>query len=142
MSELADILILLDDIRYSSCNTNMLIVGIPNGVLQYFRETKNAESVANRIQEIQKVSGLDADQVKEIVKKGFDQLRILITDTSLTEISTHVWAVKISRFRELTATASVTYKRGLVKQMWIAVKGLFEPKFALRNSEYTMNKHD
>lgn len=95
MTELADIVILLDDSRYSVCNLNMLIVGIPNGVLHYFRETKNAESVANRITELDKVSGLDSDQVQSIVSKGFQQLRITLTDASLKEISDHVWNVTL-----------------------------------------------
>lgn len=95
MNELADIVILLDDKRYASCNINFLIVGIPNGVLQYFRETKNAESVANRIQEIQKVGGLDSGQVLEIIKKGFDQLGIVVTPAFLAMISDHVWDVTL-----------------------------------------------
>lgn len=95
MTELADIVILLDDSRYSACNINILIVGIPNGVLQYFRETKNAESVANRITEIDKVSGLDSGQVQSIVSKGFHQLKISLTGASLKEISDHVWNVTL-----------------------------------------------
>lgn len=95
MTELADIVILLDDSRYSACNLNMLIVGIPNGVLHYFRETKNAESVANRISEIDKVSGLDSGQVQSIVSKGFQQLKVALTGSFLKEISDHVWNVTL-----------------------------------------------
>lgn len=95
MAELADIVILLDDARYSSCNINILIVGIPTGVLQYFRETKNSESVSNRITEIEKVGGLEPEQVKLIVSKGFSQLKVSLTDSSLTEISNHVWNVTL-----------------------------------------------
>lgn len=95
MTELADIVILLDDSRYSACNLNMLIVGIPNGVLHYFRETKNAESVANRISEIDKVAGLDSGQVQSIVSKGFQQLKVPLTGSSLKEISDHVWNVTL-----------------------------------------------
>jgi len=95
MDELADIVILLDDNRYAACNINLLIVGIPNGVLQYFSETKNLESVSNRIQEIQKVGGLDSGQVMEIVRKGFSQLSINITGQTLIELSDHVWSVTL-----------------------------------------------
>ncbi|MBJ6136690.1 AAA family ATPase [Marinobacter litoralis] len=95
MDELADIVILLDDERYSESNINILIVGVPNGVLQYFNETKNAESVSNRIQEIEKVSGLDSGQVSEIIKKGFDQLHINLTGQSLIDLSNHVWHVTL-----------------------------------------------
>ena len=95
MTELADIVILLDDSRYSACNLNMLIVGIPNGVLHYFRETKNAESVANRISEIDKVSGLNSREVLLIVSKGFQQLEVTLTADSLKDISGHVWNVTL-----------------------------------------------
>ncbi|GAA5213191.1 AAA family ATPase [Corallincola platygyrae] len=95
MSELADIIILLDDSRYSDCNVNILIVGIPNGVLQYFSQTKNVESVANRILEIQKVDGLDSGQVMEVVKKGFTQLHIAITGNTLISLADHVHDVTL-----------------------------------------------
>ncbi|WP_336916186.1 AAA family ATPase [Vibrio cholerae] len=95
MDELADIIILLDDERYSACNINLLIVGIPNGVLQYFSETKNLESVANRIQEIEKVASLDCRQVMQIVRKGFDQLSIKITGQNLMDLAEHVWNVTL-----------------------------------------------
>ncbi|WP_448249857.1 AAA family ATPase [Thalassotalea agariperforans] len=90
MDELADIIILLDDERYSMCNINFLIVGVPSGVLQYFSETKNVESVSNRINEIYKVAGLDSGQVMEIVKKGFDQLAINITGEKLIQLSNQI----------------------------------------------------
>lgn len=95
MDELADIVILLDDDRYASCNINILIVGVPNGVLQYFSETKNLESVSNRIQEVEKVASLDSGQVMEIIKKGFDQLSIKITGQTLIDLSDHVWDVTL-----------------------------------------------
>lgn len=95
MNELADIIILLDDSRYADCNINFLIVGIPNGVLQYFRETKNSDSVANRIQEIRRVDSLHSGQVMEIVRKGFSQLKITVTGANLTEIANHVAEVTL-----------------------------------------------
>ncbi|WLQ16008.1 AAA family ATPase [Hahella aquimaris] len=95
MSELADIIILLDDSRYSQYNINLLIVGIPNGVLDYFRETKNFESVANRISEIGKVTSLDENQVEFIVSKGFSQLKVNFDDKTLKAISKHVWYITL-----------------------------------------------
>jgi hypothetical protein len=95
MDELADIVILLDDSRYSECNINILIVGIPNGVLQYFSQTKNIESVSNRIFEIKKVDGLDSGQVMEIIRKGFSQLQIPITGNTLITLSDHVHNVSL-----------------------------------------------
>ncbi|MEC8881105.1 MAG: AAA family ATPase [Pseudomonadota bacterium] len=95
MDELADIVILLDDDRYAKCEINLLIVGIPNGVLQYFSKTKNSESVANRIQEIAKVDSLNSGQVMEIVGKGFSQLSINITGQGLIDLSNHITAVTL-----------------------------------------------
>ncbi|WP_369743070.1 ATP-binding protein [Pseudidiomarina sp. PP-1MA] len=95
MEELADIVILLDDTRYAECNVNILIVGVPNGVLHYFSETKNQESVSNRIQEVEKVASLDRQQVQEIVRKGFEQLSINITGQTLIHLSEHIWYVTL-----------------------------------------------
>lgn len=95
MSELADLIILLDDSRYAECNINFLIVGVPNGVLQYFRETKNSESVANRISEIRKVDGLDSGQVQQILRKGFAQLEISMTGPEFVEVSNHIWSITL-----------------------------------------------
>lgn len=95
MNELADIVILLDDPRYSQFDVNLLIVGIPNGVLEYFRRTKNVESVSNRIEEIEKVGGLTKEQVGEVVKRGFDQLQVQITGNTLISLSDHVWNVTL-----------------------------------------------
>jgi hypothetical protein len=58
MEELADIVILLDDEQYAKYSIKFLVVGVPNGVLEYFAKTKNLESVSNRIEELPKVSGL------------------------------------------------------------------------------------
>lgn len=95
MDELADIVILLDDRRYADCNINILIVGVPNGVLQYFSQTKNLESVANRIQEIQKIDSLGSGQVMAIIRKGFSQLQILITGNTLIALSDHVHEITL-----------------------------------------------
>lgn len=95
MDELADIILLLDDARYAECNVNLLIVGIPHDVLRYFRITKNAESVANRIMEIDPVTGLEKKQVDELVKKGFAQLRISITESSRQKIVSHIYDITL-----------------------------------------------
>jgi len=95
MDELANILVLLDDQRYSKYDVNVLIVGTPYNVMKYFRETKNVESVANRIEEMQKVSGLDSGQTMEIVKKGFSQLNVPIVGETLIHLSNHVWNVTL-----------------------------------------------
>jgi len=85
LDELANILILLDDERYAVFNVNFLIVGTPTGVLEYFSKTKNLESVANRIEELPKVSSLSMGHVKKLIETGFSQLEIKITP-SLAEL--------------------------------------------------------
>lgn len=94
MDELADIIILLDDEEYAACKVKFLIVGVPNGVLEYFSRSKNLESVSNRIEEIQKIDGFDLPQVTELVKKGFvDQLQLPLTLTHQSEISRRIFHV-------------------------------------------------
>lgn len=91
MDELADIIILLDDPRYAAARIKLLIVGVPNGVLAYFARTKNMESVANRLEEIQKVEGFTMPMVATLAKTGFnDLLRIGINLVILDNIAKHV----------------------------------------------------
>ncbi|TLF45931.1 ATP-binding protein [Halomonas urmiana] len=95
MDELADIVILLDDDRYASCDVNLLIVGVPNGVLQYFSSTKSSESVSNRIQEIDKVVNLNEPQVEQIVSRGFSLLKVDFPDNEIIALSRHVMNVTL-----------------------------------------------
>nr|WP_208300064.1 AAA family ATPase [Aquabacterium sp. A08] len=74
MDELADIIILLDDHRYAKYGIKFIIVGVPNGVLEYFAKTKNLESVSNRLEELPKVTGLTLPMVKTLAKTGFNEL--------------------------------------------------------------------
>lgn len=90
MSELADIIILLDDMRFSKFNINLLIVGLPADVLEYFTRTRNLDSVANRIDEIEKVGCLTDDQVKQIIFQGFKQLKINISDNDFITLASYV----------------------------------------------------
>ena len=76
MTELADIVILLDDSRYSSCNINLMIVGIPNGVLQYFRETKSAESVATELLRLIKFQGWALPKFIQLFQKVLSSLML------------------------------------------------------------------
>jgi hypothetical protein len=90
MDELADILILLDDDRYGKYGIKFLIVGVPNGVLEYFAKTKNLESVSNRIEELPKVSGLNVPMVRTLVNTGFNELlKFRLTDAAISRIAGH-----------------------------------------------------
>ncbi len=91
MSELADIIILLDDPRYAETRIKFLIVGVPNGVLEYFARTKNLESVSNRLRELPKVGGMTAPMVRTLVETGFNNLlKFNLNDAAIAEIASHV----------------------------------------------------
>lgn len=91
MSELADILILLDDDRYAKYNIKFLVVGLPNGVLEYFAKTKNLESVANRLEELPKVGGLNISMINTILLRGFNNLlKYNLAPADLKKVSEHI----------------------------------------------------
>ncbi len=86
MGELADLIILLDDSRYAKFGVKFLIVGIPSEVNKYFSTSKNSSSVGNRVEEIQRVSGLDYTQVLDLIGRGFIKyLKIEISETQSKE---------------------------------------------------------
>lgn len=96
MDELADIIILLDDPRYARYRLKFLIVGVPNGVLEYFAKTKNLESVSNRLEELHKVGGLTQPMIATLVRIGYnDLLRFALSPGSLEEISRHIHYVTL-----------------------------------------------
>lgn len=91
MGELANILLLLDDHMYGDLKIKFLLVGVPNGILEYFAKTKNIESVANRLHELRKVGSLTTPMVKTLVHTGLnEQLKYNLSSTVIDEISTHV----------------------------------------------------
>lgn len=71
MTELGDIIILLDDPRYARFTIKLVIVGTPNGVREYFSRVENRTTVTNRIAEVPEVASLDVDQTERLVKTGF-----------------------------------------------------------------------
>lgn len=92
MSELAQIILLLDDPCYAQYNVKLLIVGTPNGVIDYFSKTKNLESVANRIYELPKVGGFTDREVGELVRKGFvSELGVRLDDDDVLFITDHIF---------------------------------------------------
>lgn len=95
MNELANIILLLDDDRYSKYQVYFLIVGTPNGVLQYFRETENTESVSNRIKEIEEVGNLSFEQVQTIIKNGLNLLGFYIEESDFTYLINHIFEVTL-----------------------------------------------
>ena len=89
---ITNIVLLLDDDRYAVFKIKLLIVGVPNGVLEYFERIQNASSVANRLEELPKVLSLTGLGVKSIVEKGFNELlgfRLTPDDTKLCSNHVH-----------------------------------------------------
>ena len=96
MGELSDIIILLDDARYAQYNVKFLLVGVPHEVMQYFSSAKNASSVANRIEELNRVTGLDYPQVRLFVRKGFEEfLDVSLTKEQAKVLSRHIFDITL-----------------------------------------------
>lgn len=95
MSELSDILILLDD-DYAPFKIKFLLIAVPNEVLQYFSHAKNPSSVGNRINEIPRVTGLNAAQVTDFVERGFIKLlKVDIDDLNHKRIARHIYTITL-----------------------------------------------
>lgn len=71
MNELASIIMLSDDSRYSLYNIKIIIVGIPSVINDYYLKTKNISSVANRLRELPEISNMSKKNVEEFTKTGF-----------------------------------------------------------------------
>lgn len=89
MKELGDILILLDDSEYK---IKFLIVGVPSGVIEYYSSKSLLKTVANRLDELKEVKGLNKEQVGEFLRKGFEEeLLVTIPSTDFNFLKEHVF---------------------------------------------------
>jgi len=94
MSELSNILLLLDDPSFN--NVRYLLVGTPQNILDYFRQTKNLASVANRMTELPRIPVLTEVQVRNFCTIGFcSELNIKLTELELEKICKHVFNVTL-----------------------------------------------
>lgn len=95
MEELGSMITLLDDDYYSSFNIKLIIVGVPSGVLEYYRNLKNLQTVSNRLVEIPQVAGLSDTQVNDFIKISFiDELSINFKDeNTLKKYESHIFWV-------------------------------------------------
>ena len=73
MSELGDIILLLDDPRYAKYDVKLLVVGVPEGVREYFSRAENRLTVTNRLYEIPEVGSLNPAQTAHFIETGFIQ---------------------------------------------------------------------
>jgi len=91
MNELGNIILLLDDERYAKSQINILIVGVPANIIEYYQKIQNLEPIGNRIEEIPHVQSLTRNQVHVFLRKGFtEQLKIKISDRMLIKWSDHI----------------------------------------------------
>lgn len=96
MNELGNIILLLDDQRYSQYNIRILLVGIPANIINYYQSIDNLESVSNRLTEIPVVTGLLKQQVAGFVDLGLrNSLKINITDEDLKILTDHIFHVTL-----------------------------------------------
>lgn len=70
LKELADLVILCDDERYSKYAIKILIVGVPSGIKEYFYKTPHHSTVANRLTELPEVARMEGDECAALVKRG------------------------------------------------------------------------
>ncbi|WP_081814773.1 AAA family ATPase [Hyphomonas jannaschiana] len=88
VNQVSDILILLDDDDYAKYNVRILIVGVPNDMQSYFSQTKNAQTISNRIVEIPEVARLEESDAVELLRKGLvEQLGLQPTGVTLEKIA-------------------------------------------------------
>lgn len=81
LKELADLITLCDDERYSKYKVKILIVGVPSGVKEYFYKTPHHATVANRLVELPEVTRLEKAECDALVSRGFtEKLKYKIDD--------------------------------------------------------------
>jgi AAA domain len=96
MDELASILTLLDDTNYAKFKIRYILVGTRREIRDYFRNTKNLATIANRMISIPEVENLDYSQVHDLVKKGFvDLLKAPLSIDLLKEWTEHIFLVTL-----------------------------------------------
>jgi hypothetical protein len=71
LTELANIITLLDDSRYASYKVSLLIVGVPGDLRESYQATPNLATVANRIREMPEVSRMTLQECKDLIHQGF-----------------------------------------------------------------------
>jgi nucleoside-triphosphatase THEP1 len=92
MEELGNLIVLLDDYRYSKYKVKFIVVGVPSGVIEYFSKIKNIATIANRLSELPEVSRLDDLQTQILIKNGLiEELKIKFNDQNLyNKYVTHI----------------------------------------------------
>ncbi|HEX8962148.1 MAG TPA: ATP-binding protein [Rhodocyclaceae bacterium] len=89
LKELADLVILCDDERYSKYAIKILIVGVPSGIKEYFYKTPHHSTVANRLTELPEVARMERDECFSLVSRGLiEKLRYEVPE--IDKVARHV----------------------------------------------------
>jgi hypothetical protein len=126
IDELCNIILLVDDDRYAECNVKLLIVGTPNGVVDFFGRSRNLQSISNRITEVSKVSGLSPEQVGQLIKLGFEKLSIRITPEESLSLKNYVVYMTLGIAQRVHELCSAIAYCAEVDN-WMFSKSLFTP---------------
>ncbi|WP_404783874.1 AAA family ATPase [Altericista sp. CCNU0014] len=89
LTELANIITLLDDERYAFYKINILIVGVPGDLREYYQATPNLATVANRIRELPEVSRMTLEQCKYLINQGFIQ-ELKYSIDNISDLESHI----------------------------------------------------
>lgn len=96
MDELGNILMLLDDPRYSKKNVKILLVGTPRSIVEYYSKLDNFLTIGNRVQELSEVSPLTKNQVYKLTRKGLiERLRIEVDNDTFRDWQDHIYNVTL-----------------------------------------------
>lgn len=127
MEELANIITLSDDSKYSQYNIKILIVGVPSLVLDYFSKVKNLPTIANRIYELPEVSTFRESQVSAFVENGFvSSLKVPIDKDVLDGWKSYIYQVTLGTPQRVHEFCEILGYQ-LEDNRWEATKELLKP---------------
>lgn len=96
MEELANLILLCDDAKFSSLNIKLLIVGVASQLREYYSKTTTFLSVTTRLIEVPEVSFFTKDQTDALVERGFvAELGLALKRTDMTDLKDHVHFVTL-----------------------------------------------
>ncbi|MDE5818310.1 MAG: ATP-binding protein [Lachnospiraceae bacterium] len=76
ISQLANLITLIDDEKVALYKTQYIIIGATKDIHQYFRRVRNVNTIENRIFELNDVRTLNTLQAKTLIIRGFEKLQI------------------------------------------------------------------
>ncbi|ABZ94643.1 Hypothetical protein LBF_2146 [Leptospira biflexa serovar Patoc strain 'Patoc 1 (Ames)'] len=89
MEELSNIIILLDDQRYSQYNVKLLLVGTPSNIREYFKLQQSKATINNRLIEVPELPRFSYIEVNSLIQKGFIDL-LNYSFNEFTDVAKHI----------------------------------------------------